>query len=338
MADKAKKEILDVASILQSARERQKLTLDAVSREICVRSCFLKAIENRQFSDLPEMTFSVGFVRAYAKALRLDDLELANRFKDEFNAFHGDKTTDDAAADSEPAETPGSPNHPSSSGTPKKSADNTYQLNPAPKKRWPAWLSPVVGLVGAGMSWMFLGAQSATISTSAMIDPAAEDLILASLIEPQVSNSDLKTGGVPLEISAETIVDTTPEQAAGFDAASLFAPAAHASGFEPAGKKTNAIILEASEDSWIQLSYRDGTELWSGVLRAGQSYQPDLVGEVFLTTSNAGGIVLKRFDTLHGPLGERGDIVEALALNASLFAVESNVSSPLHAAGIGGND
>lgn len=299
MADKATTEIMDVASQLRAQREKQKLTIEAVSRDICVRSCFLEALEEGRHKDLPELTFALGFVKAYAKALKLDQKAVAKTFKQEFTDARGEET--EASPDCGAAVAP------------KVMCELNYQVNAKPKKRWPAWLSPVVGLVGAGLSWMWIGASPATLVSTAAVDQQTEARMLAALAEAPLPQQE------DTLVAAATLAAEHVDHVAAPVATSLFTPAAYAATPQPTGKSTQSIILEASEDSWIQLSYSDGTELWSGILRAGQTYRPELVGDVFLTTSNAGGILLRQYDVTHGPLGARGDVVEDFALVPSLF-------------------
>ncbi|MBL4639782.1 MAG: DUF4115 domain-containing protein, partial [Kordiimonadaceae bacterium] len=72
--------------------------------------------------------------------------------------------------------------------------------------------------------------------------------------------------------------------------------------------------LEALEDSWVRLADGDGTEIWSGILREGQSYRPQTSGVLLLSTSNAGGLMLQIGASEAALLGTRGEIVSELKL------------------------
>ncbi len=343
MADKAETNIAAVADLLRTQREKQKLTLEAVSRDICVRSCFLSAMEDGRYGDLPELTFALGFVKAYAKALRLDPADIAARFKTEYLE----------AINTEEAPTPSA----AALSVHNPKAQITYTVNTRPKRSWPAWLSPVVGLVGAGLSWMWIGSSSVGVVSTAAVDQQTEVRILAALAEipsasdvpegtlvsgmvdavsPSEQSSEERTAG-DLTVGSLTVADDQLDNA---ETASFFTPpftpAANASAPVQSGTATQSITLEASEDSWIQLTYTDGTELWSGVLRAGQTYRPELVGDVFLTTSNAGGITLHQYGETRGPLGQRGDMIESLALDGSAFTRPRQAGSTVSTAGSAG--
>lgn len=325
--------IFNVADQLRDARCQQKLSIEAVAKEICVRACYLKAIEERRYNDLPGKTFVVGFVKSYAKMLKLDPWALSDQFKADYDAFCSQQSADvkNKAERLNPKLERGQAIN-----------EHSVQMVAPRKRQWPAWLSPVVGLVGAGMSWFLVGANY-TVSSVATIDPIVEERTLAELndfsIEPQnpIAANEADTLLVSEKVqSAESSIenDIVPP----YSAASIFLPAAHAANHVPAGIESNGITLQAVEDSWIQLFYRDGTEMWSGILRAGQSYRPQLIGEVFLTTSNAGGIILKQSDASFGPLGDRGGVIEALALDSSIFGAESFSDAGFSSVAAGGSD
>lgn len=333
MADKAETNIATVAGLLRTQREKQKLTLEAVSRDICVRSCFLAAMEDGRYHDLPELTFALGFVKAYAKALGLNPADIAAQFKTEYLEAQG---TEEAPTPSAAALSVQNPK-----------AQITYKVNTRPKRSWPAWLSPVVGLVGAGLSWMWIGSSSVGVISTAAVDEQTEVRMLAALAEmPTVSDAPevARVGGAEDGLLDATVIlaeahvadshETETETTSFFTPA--FTPAANASAPVQSGTATQSITLEASEDSWIQLTYTDGTELWSGVLRAGQTYRPELVGDVFLTTSNAGGIMLRQYGETLGPLGQRGAMVESLALDGSAFTRPRQAGSAVSATGSAG--
>lgn len=314
--------IFNVADQLRAARKKQKLSIDAVAKEICVRTYYLDAIEDSRFSDLPGKTFATGFVKSYAKIVKLDPRRLSQQFMSEYSEYFAE-----AQSETEPL-----------------NSSNNIQLAVPKKRRWPAWVSPVIGLAGASMSWFLVGANSSVTSVAA-IDPAVEERTLAEFAGPAPVQKDslpvVQSPGNPASGVADADVmassDLKPSSDA-YTASSIFMPAAHASNYEPNGEVTSSITFEAVEDSWVQLSYGDGTELWSGVLRSGQSYQPQLVGEVFLTTSNAGGIVLKQRDATLGPLGERGHVIKSMALDASVFEVQSFSETRFSGGQTGGSD
>lgn len=327
-------DILDVADQLRAARKEQKLSIADVAKEICVRACYLDAIEERRYSDLPGKTFVIGFVKSYAKMLKLDPQVLSEQFKIDYAAYCGQEGTgvSSNARMVDPSST-----------SDKALNQHSVQLVAPEKRQWPAWLSPVVGLVGAGMSWFLVGTNT-TVSSVAVIDSLVEERTLAQFNEaPSVEALNAVMENETDERVAVKKGETVEQEVQSaaiepYSATSIFLPAAHAANHVPIGVQSNEITLQAVEDSWIQLFYRDGTEMWSGVLRSGQSYRPQLIGEVLLTTSNAGGIILKRSDASLGSLGERGSVINALALDSSIFEAETFSGAALTVPVVGGSD
>lgn len=71
----------DLAEILKSTRESRRLTLDKVAEITRVRKSYLEALEQAAYDVLPPRAFAIGYVKAYAKALGLDEETLADMFK-----------------------------------------------------------------------------------------------------------------------------------------------------------------------------------------------------------------------------------------------------------------
>jgi cytoskeleton protein RodZ len=78
--------MFEIGPALREARERRGLSLGAVETGTAIRTRYLRALEDEQFSVLPGPTYTKGFLRAYAEYLGLD----GQLFIDEFNALHQD--------------------------------------------------------------------------------------------------------------------------------------------------------------------------------------------------------------------------------------------------------
>lgn len=73
----------DLAEILKKTREAQGLSLAEVSEMTRVRRAYLEAFEQAAYDVLPPRAFAIGYVKAYAKALGLDEETLADMYKRE---------------------------------------------------------------------------------------------------------------------------------------------------------------------------------------------------------------------------------------------------------------
>jgi len=307
-----------VGELLHDARVKNGLDVDTIAKDICVRSSYLSAIEAGQHDMLPDNTFAIGFVRAYAKALAMDADTLVQAFKDELGV--------------KPLPAPAvHENRPS-------------VQNVAPRRRLPAWLSPLGGIVGAALVWVAMGSSVAPFSMMAdseIVDPETDTAQLMA-VQATLDASDATPAAAspatesPVEAETVSVDDILqkekPAEAVMLrtsDAAlphSLFLPAANATA--PASNGRTDIMLSAHEDAWVRLAKEDGTEVWSGVLREGQSYRPLLEGSVFLSTSNAGAVALVVGKRELGLLGDRGEVVQGVALDGEKLLSSRNSGQP----------
>lgn len=319
MANQAVENMSAVADVLRTARREQKLSLKDVAADICVRRCFLEAIEENDVSRLPNQTFAVGFVRSYAKMLGLDEIAIAQQFKNELLALENGATTEEAIIVDTSASMP-------QPAVERRKVANIKHIS-TKKSGWPAWFAPIAGLVGAFASWMFISAQMTGAVWQASSVTASADVEVQQLAAIQSRYIQKDDVSLLLEVSDQGLSNDNSSRnwlysdADGMDTrGSLFFSAANAD--VQIGEKISqeTLTLHAQEDSWLQLSYADGTAMWSGVLRAGQDYTPSLTDELFLTTSNAGGVYVVSGQKTIGPLGDRGVLVQDLALNQSTLS------------------
>lgn len=69
---------------LRAARLKSGLSMAELSTQTRVHPRFLTALEQGEYAVLPSRIFSIGYVRAYAAALGLDELSAVERFKQEY--------------------------------------------------------------------------------------------------------------------------------------------------------------------------------------------------------------------------------------------------------------
>jgi transcriptional regulator with XRE-family HTH domain len=72
-----------LASLLKSRRLELGLSLDEVAESTRVRKTYLEALEQMAFHVLPSHAFALGYVRAYARVLGLDEHAMADLYKKE---------------------------------------------------------------------------------------------------------------------------------------------------------------------------------------------------------------------------------------------------------------
>jgi len=75
-----------VGADLQAAREAAGLSLAEIAARTKIAERHLAAIEQGRFSDLASRTYAVGFSRSYARALGMDETEVAERVRRQIDA------------------------------------------------------------------------------------------------------------------------------------------------------------------------------------------------------------------------------------------------------------
>ena len=76
------------------------------------------------------------------------------------------------------------------------------------------------------------------------------------------------------------------------------------------------ITLRATGVSWVEIIRNDGEEVMTRLMRAGETYLVDSRDRLYLSTGNAGGLELVFDDGTVRPIGESGEILRDLLLDA----------------------
>jgi cytoskeleton protein RodZ len=72
-----------VGALLRRRREEIQQDIEDVSRQLRIRSAYIRAIEEGKFQELPGNAYAIGFVRAYADYLGLDGNNVVSDYRDE---------------------------------------------------------------------------------------------------------------------------------------------------------------------------------------------------------------------------------------------------------------
>ena len=80
-----KEKISDVSlgNILKNARKKKKLEIDEISELLRIKSIYLEALEKGHYYVFPARSYAIGFLRNYAKFLKLNPDELVELFHQE---------------------------------------------------------------------------------------------------------------------------------------------------------------------------------------------------------------------------------------------------------------
>ena len=83
----AKKEkapkITKIGAILKEMRQQKGLKIVDVSKKLCIRKCYLEAIEDSNYKEIPAFPYGIGFIRSYAAFLGLNGENIVELYKEE---------------------------------------------------------------------------------------------------------------------------------------------------------------------------------------------------------------------------------------------------------------
>ncbi|RLB07285.1 MAG: hypothetical protein DRG27_06625, partial [Deltaproteobacteria bacterium] len=71
---------LSIGKFLKEQREKAGLTQQQVSEALKLRPSIIDAIEKEQWDKLPHITFAKGFIRSYAKLLKVDLSDISDAY------------------------------------------------------------------------------------------------------------------------------------------------------------------------------------------------------------------------------------------------------------------
>ncbi|GHF10459.1 hypothetical protein GCM10017044_00180 [Kordiimonas sediminis] len=158
-----------VAALIKQARIAKGVSIKDISRDICVSSFYLEAIEAGQYDKLPEKAFAHGFVKAYAKAVGLNDCKVVELFKAELSHQSGEEGP---------------------SGQGNQAACKSVKIAPPPKKSLLAtWGAGLTGVIGMIATWFVVGAMptapTATVTSLASNTPVQQQALVSATSDMQ---------------------------------------------------------------------------------------------------------------------------------------------------------
>ncbi|MGJ9417319.1 helix-turn-helix domain-containing protein [Massilia sp. CMS3.1] len=285
---------------LAAQREAMGWTVEQAAEQLKLAVRQVVAIEAADYAALPSPAVTRGFVRAYAKVLRLDPAPLVAMIP----------MDNPAPADSGAAVRRDLP-----TSRPSSFSHSRYPTHGKRSSLPLAWIAGVVVVAAAGAAAWHFGLVSMPGSTTptngdAVLNapvemttttgaatagaPAADTVLnpsvpLISVPAPVDANANPATGAATTAPAAAgtpatkttlgvTTATTVPPTAAGT------APAAAA----PAG--ANTLVLNVREDSWIEVKPQGGRALISRLVRAGSTETVEVPGTATLVVGNPTGV------------------------------------------------
>jgi cytoskeleton protein RodZ len=309
----------DIGAELRAAREARELDISTAAQDLRIREDYLRSLESGAYDGLPGIPYAVGFVRSYAKYLRLDAADMVRRFKAE------------AEADAAP--------------------ERGHLAFPQPVRygRFPGIALVALSLIGGGVlygGWYLYGtdrndaltakaratgdevaktavARAGATAADAAGKKAADAAVGSKAVARQAgTGADPKAGpdaspkGAAAERKDPADADAAPKDpAVGQSVTTSGAPksAQPGAGAEKSPGQSAAlpatppaddtILLRATANVWLQVKDRDNRVVFVKVLRAGDSYTVPKTDGLIMNVGNAGGLRIVVGGTAIKPLG-----------------------------------
>ncbi|WP_423757792.1 helix-turn-helix domain-containing protein [Burkholderia sp. NLJ2] len=290
-----------VGSRLAQLRETKGWTVDDVSARLKVAPQKLRALEAGDISHLPGVTFALGVVRSYAKMLGVDPEPFAQALRRERGVPEVDLSM------------------PASSGTDLPRGRVSIPLGGSSRHHpWLWGTAIVVVAVVAVLMWHTGGDSSSLLArfkgndaehaSAASAPPASSSSVddAAASGASTVAANDVPAPVAASAAPAQAIASAVPAPAApvatgaasqpvvATAAASAATPAEPASVVVAAGQ--SMVELKVKQDCWFSVRDKNGKELFSALVRAGETKQVAGDGPFKVTIGNKAGLDAVAFD------------------------------------------
>jgi cytoskeleton protein RodZ len=259
----------------RAAREARGLSLSDVAEQIRIRSVYLAAIEDENWSAIGAPVYIRGFLRTYGRFLGLDTEEVVAEF----------------AGESHSAPMP----------TPAPQGKTNYFVDEAPP---PRQLSPLTWIAGLVAVVLLAYVTYSAITVHQRQNPAVA--VLPSNSPSAVASATDAPSSGPSG-SPDASAATSPGPSDSPSGGPSVGPSASPSG-SPGPLGPNSIELRLSSPSWVRVTV-DGNVSMEGTFPAGTARRFQGKTAV-LRIGNAGGVEVLVDGKDVGPLGKAGDVVE----------------------------
>ncbi|WP_217589497.1 helix-turn-helix domain-containing protein [Burkholderia sp. GbtcB21] len=290
-----------VGSRLAQLRETKGWTVDDVSARLKVAPQKLRALEAGDISHLPGVTFALGVVRSYAKMLGVDPEPFAQALRRERGVPEVDLSM------------------PASSGTDLPRGRVSIPLGGSSHHHpWLWGTAIVVVAVVAVLMWHTGGDSSSLLarfkggdaehasaaSASAASSSSVEETAAsgASVVAANEVPAPAAASAAPAQAIASAVpapvapvaASAASQPVVAATAASAAAPAEPASVAVAAGQ--SMVELKVKQDCWFSVRDKNGKELFSALVRAGETKQVAGDGPFKVTIGNKAGLDAVAFD------------------------------------------
>ncbi len=266
-----------VGEILRRARLHYDQSVLDIERALRIKGAQIEAIESGHYEQLPGRVYVIGFIRSYSEYLGLDGEKMVELFK-------------------------------AQSGAQTVRPELHFPVAASETKIPQMWI--IGGSLLAALAILVLWWTMTSHDRSAVVNiPSVPETMKAERAPPPPAIAARAEAGLPVPAAMSAEV---PATAAAASPVPQPQPAA-----TPLSQAQAGIILKIIQNSWVEIKDSEGKPVVSRVLKAGDKYfvpdRPDL----YMSLGNSGGVQVEIGGQDLAPLGERGQVLRNVPLDAA---------------------
>jgi cytoskeleton protein RodZ len=255
---------------LAALREERGWTIEQVANQLNLANRQIQALEADNYAALPGMVIVRGFIRTYAKLMRVDSAPI-------LAAIVSDKAEPDAVLQDRGSLSAAFSEARISSGKSGASSSKLVMAGMA------LAIIVVLGFAAERMGWMPVTEQ---------VSKTEEKPIAVGA--PEAAEPAAKVGGAPIETHDESTAAHAQQVATEDKTVSVqtTSPAAETVAALPvvSPDSKNALVFQVKEDSWVEIRKADDSVLVSRLFKAGTTEVFDITSPVAMVIGNAAGV------------------------------------------------
>ena len=278
-----------VGEQLKKSRLKKKIDLKSVAKELNIPSDLLERIENNDFSDQLNLVYVIGYIRAYAKFLSLNDNEIVKLFKDQ-NSIDKEDLIDEL---------------------PKPLERRNFYFYFSTK------IFSVFSIILISFGFYFLFIKTNDMYPNYSILPDLPESLESEIEEIEIQSVLENVNKINSEDSNKGILTTTPTDMVFNDNLSVNEGSVIASTPDnDLVESDNIVTLKFFNPTWIQLRNKENQIVFGRLMSADEEYSYSVADNFTLTTGNAGYILVLINGNARGKVGKKGEVMDSLVLSS----------------------
>ena len=276
-----------VGEHLKKSRLKKKIHLKTVAEKLNIQLSFLKKIENNDFSDYLNLVYIIGYIRAYAKLLGLNENEVIKQFKDQ-NLIDKEDLIDEL---SKPLQ-----------------RSNFYFL---------VKTFSVFSIILIFFSFYFIFIKTNNMHPNYSILPDIPESLESEIEEIEIQSTLRNVNKIQSENSVNEVSNLILRNINLNDDYIINESSVIASTHENQPVELdNIITLKIFKPTWIQLRNKENQIVLSRLMVDNEEYSYSVVDNFTLTTGNAGNILVLINGKARGKVGKKGEVIDSLIISS----------------------